>query len=167
VNKIELSTHIQAPIERCFDLARSVELHRISMKANKEITIAGVQNGLLELNQKVLWQATFLGLRQNGKSKLTNLSAPYYFTLETESELMPHIIHDHFLYDIGMETIMIDHLYYKIPLGILGETANILFIKRYMTQLLQQRTETIREYAETEKWREILIEPKLELSIVC
>jgi len=42
MNKIELYTHIHAPIDRCFDLARSIDLQKLSVKATNEVAIAGV-----------------------------------------------------------------------------------------------------------------------------
>lgn len=36
MTKIELTTAIKAPIERCFDLARSVDLHKVSMQHSRE-----------------------------------------------------------------------------------------------------------------------------------
>lgn len=45
--RIELTTHIDAPRLRVFDLARSVDLHIASTAASKETVIAGVNKGLM------------------------------------------------------------------------------------------------------------------------
>jgi|SRR5215470_17017833 len=55
--RIELRFHIAAPPERCFDLARSVELHTRSTSSTGERVIAGRTSGLLELNDEATWEA--------------------------------------------------------------------------------------------------------------
>jgi hypothetical protein len=53
-------------------------------------------------------------------------------------------------------TIMIDILNFETPYGIIGRWANAIFLKRYLQNFLEQRNNTIKEYAETEKWKVIL-----------
>jgi len=43
--RIELTTRIAAPIERCFDLCRSIDLHMASTNWTGEKAIAGVTSG--------------------------------------------------------------------------------------------------------------------------
>lgn len=167
MNKIELSTHINAPIDRCFDLARSIDLHKISVKQTREQAVGGVTSGLIGLNQRVLWQATHLGVRQTMEVKISKFTPPFFFTDEMVNGIFKSMLHDHFFYDIGNETVMIDHFYYMPPMGLLGEAANLIFLKRYLTKLLSQRNEIIREYAEGEKWKDVLPAPMMEVSIVC
>jgi len=165
MNKIELSTHINAPIQRCFDLARSIDLHKISVSHTHEEAVGGVTKGLIGLNQRVLWQATHMGVRQSMEVKISKFSPPFFFTDEMVSGIFNSMSHDHFFYDIGDETVMIDHFYYDTPLGLLGEAVNLIFLKGYLIKLLTKRNETIREFAETDKWMEVLPVPKLEAII--
>ncbi len=46
---IELSTGIRAPIERVFDLARSIDAHVASTGQTRERAVAGRTSGLIEL----------------------------------------------------------------------------------------------------------------------
>jgi hypothetical protein len=69
MTQIELSTHINAPIGRCFDLARSIELHVESTKQTGERAIAGRTSGLIELGESVTWRAKHFGIWQNLTSK--------------------------------------------------------------------------------------------------
>jgi ligand-binding SRPBCC domain-containing protein len=167
MNKIELSTFIEAPIERCFDLARSIDLHKISVQQTQEVAIGGVTSGLIGPNQKVLWQATHLGFRQTLETQISKFTRPFFFTDEMVSGVFKTMIHDHFFYVMNKDTVMIDHFYYEAPLGLIGEAADIIFLKRYLTKLLTQRNETIKQYAESGKWMEILPVPITEPSIVC
>lgn len=55
--RIELTTRVSAPPERCFDLARSVDLHAHAAAATGERAVAGVTRGLLGPGQEVTWRA--------------------------------------------------------------------------------------------------------------
>ncbi|MBP9924955.1 MAG: SRPBCC family protein [Cyclobacteriaceae bacterium] len=156
MNKIELTTFIKAPIEICFDLARSVDLHKISFQQTKEDAVGGVTSGLIGPNQKVLWQATHLGIRQTLETKISKYTPPFFFTSEMVSGFFKNMIHDHFFYVMGEDTVMVDHFYYESPLGILGDAADILFLKGYFIRLLEKRNEILKLYAETEKWMEFI-----------
>ncbi|WP_367179882.1 hypothetical protein [uncultured Psychroserpens sp.] len=43
---------------------------------------------------------------------------------------------------------MIDTFYFQSPFGILGKIVNVLFLKRYMTNLLVTRNTFLKEKAE-------------------
>lgn len=58
--RIELTTRVAAPRDRCFDLARSVELHVRSTAATGERAVAGRTTGLLELGDEVTWRGRTL-----------------------------------------------------------------------------------------------------------
>lgn len=68
---IEIKTEIQAPIEMCFDLARSVEMHLRSTASTGERAVGGVMTGLMNLNDEVTWEAIHLGIRQRLTSRIT------------------------------------------------------------------------------------------------
>jgi hypothetical protein len=59
---LEDLTVIHAPIERCFDLARSVEVHLAGNVHSGESAkaIAGVTSGLVGLAERVTWRAKLL-----------------------------------------------------------------------------------------------------------
>lgn len=78
---LEEHTIISAPVERCFDLARSVEVHLAGNIHWGEAAVAscGVTSGLIGLSQSVTWQARHFGIRQHLTSKITALERPTYF----------------------------------------------------------------------------------------
>ena len=49
--RIETTTLINAPIEICFNLARSVDLHKISTSKTKEYVVNGRKKGLIEIDE--------------------------------------------------------------------------------------------------------------------
>lgn len=76
---IKLTTEIQAPLERAFDLARSVELHIASTAHTGERAVAGVTSGLMALGQEVTWRARHFGTWQHLTSRITAFVRPFHF----------------------------------------------------------------------------------------
>ena len=83
---IHLTTFIAAPIERVFDLSRSIDLHKRSMIDSIEEAIAGVTSGLIELGQTVTWKAKHLLKTRYLKSKITAMDRPNSFVDEQVSD---------------------------------------------------------------------------------
>jgi ligand-binding SRPBCC domain-containing protein len=146
---IVLSTRINAPVERCFDLSRSIDLHTDSMKHTGEKAIAGRTSGLIELNETVTWEAKHFGVRQTLTSKITEFDYPNYFVDEQVSGAFKSFRHEHRFVQQPGRTLMTDIFSFESPLGILGRLANALFLKSYMKRLLQKRNEIIKQAAES------------------
>ncbi|SIQ33497.1 hypothetical protein SAMN05421797_1011432 [Maribacter ulvicola] len=64
--------------------------------------------------------------------------------------------HEHHFENQPNGTLMTDYFDYQFPLGFLGKIADSLFLKKYMTDLLAKRNFTIKEFAESDKWKQIL-----------
>jgi hypothetical protein len=56
---IRLSTPIDAPPERVFDLARSIDQHTRSLDWTGEEPVAGRMSGLIGLGETVAWRGTW------------------------------------------------------------------------------------------------------------
>jgi hypothetical protein len=78
---LEELTLIRAPIERCFDLARSVEAHLAGNVHCGEQAVAagGVTSGLVGLGQRVTWRAKHFGVWHQLTSEITQMDRPAYF----------------------------------------------------------------------------------------
>ena len=153
---IELTTRINASIEIVFDLSISVDLHKLSTQQTNEEAIAGVTSGLMKLNDTVTWCAKHLGFYQKLTTKITQYDRPKSFTDEMVQGIFKSMKHEHHFYDDENGTIMKDDFRYVSPLGFLGKIADELFLKKYLTRFLIQRNEMIREYAESDKWKELI-----------
>ena len=103
---IELSTHINAPLERCFDLARSIDLHIISTKQTGEQAIAGRTSGLIELGETVTWRAKHFGVWQTLTSKITHFDHPNSFTDEMVEGAFKSFRHEHLFYAVNHQTVI-------------------------------------------------------------
>lgn len=150
---IILKTLINAQIERCFDLSRSIDLHVQSMKASGEKAIAGKTNGLIKLHESVTWRAKHFGLYFEMTNKITAMDYPNSFTDEMMRGPFKKLHHQHLFKTIGTQTDMTYIFEFKAPLGILGWLAEKLFLTRYMKLLLVERNEVIKREAEGDKRR--------------
>ena len=154
--KIKLETEINAPQKIVFDLSRSIDLHKISTKETNEEAIAGVTSGLIGENQSVTWRAKHFGIYQNLTSKITEFKLPDYFVDEMEKGIFKRFRHEHIFKEFENKTLMVDIFDYESPWGILGKIADKLFLEKYMKSLLEIRNETIKDFAESDKWRKVL-----------
>ena len=153
---INLTTEINAPIEICFDLSRSIDLHKHSMEHTGEEAIAGRTSGLIEDSEFVTWQAKHFGVTQYLTSKISNFRKPYIFRDEQTKGIFDFFRHDHIFEEKDGKTVMTDVFEYRAPFGFLGNIADGLFLQKYMTNLLLQRNKVIKEVAESDKWKEVL-----------
>ena len=153
---IVLETIIEAPLERCFDLSRSVDLHMISTAHTSEKAVAGICEGLIGPGQSVTWQARHFGVVQYLTSKITEYERPHRFVDEMQQGIFKDFRHVHLFAVAGGSTLMKDIFDYTSPLGVIGGLADRLFLKNYMTRLLIRRNEVIKHYAETILWKDVL-----------
>ena len=153
---IHLTTFVAAPPERVFDLARSIDLHRKSMAHTAEEAIAGTTSGLIGLDETVTWRAKHLMKNRILKSRITKMERPLSFTDEMVTGDFKSMRHEHHFKRIDNGTLMIDLLHFETPYGGLGRLVNQLYLTRYLRNLLETRNHSIKEYAESEKWKFIL-----------
>tara|TARA_R110000796_G_scaffold252645_2_gene390231 strand:- start:91710 stop:92186 length:477 start_codon:yes stop_codon:yes gene_type:complete len=153
---IRIEMAINAPIQRCFDLSRSIDLHQISTIQTKERAIAGKTEGLINLNETVTWQAKHFGITQKLTSQITAFNSPHYFVDEMVKGAFKSFKHEHHFEECNGQTLVTDKFDYTSPLGILGWLFDKIVLEKYMFKLLYKRNQVIKEYAESEKWKQVL-----------
>ncbi len=153
---IELQTTIHAPIQRCFDLSRSIDLHAESMSHTHEKPIAGRTSGLIGKHETVTWSAKHFGITQQLTSLITDVVSPTYFADEMVKGAFKRFRHEHHFSEKDGITMLIDIFDYTSPFGPFGQLFDVLILKNYMRDLLIKRNEVLKAYAETEKWRQFL-----------
>ena len=159
---LEEVTRIRAPQERCFDLARSVEVHLAGNihYGEQAIAMAGVTSGLIGSGQRVTWRARHFGLRHRLTSEITVMDRPRYFRDVMIRGPFRSMEHDHYYRSLSTkETEMRDVFRFTAPFGILGRLVERPVLRDYMRALLRERNAVIRELAESEAWRRYLLEP--------
>jgi len=155
---IELETVIKSSnIEVVFDLIRSIDLHQVSTRKTNEKAISGRISGLIELGETVTWRAKHLGFYQELTSIITDFESPIFFADEMYEGIFKNFRHEHYLRKENHDVVVRDVFQYTSPLGILGKVADVLFLKSYMKRFLMERNQVIKEFAETEKWKEVLV----------
>lgn len=154
---IHLTTFIAAPPPVVFDLSRHIGLHKQSMSAFKEDAVAGTRFGLIEKNETVTWRAKHLFKSRLLRVKITEMKKPEMFTDEQLQGDFKMMKHEHHFKPCDNGTILIDLLHFESPYGLPGQWFNNLFLTKYIKRLLEFRNKTIKEFAESDKWKRLLI----------
>jgi ligand-binding SRPBCC domain-containing protein len=153
---IHLTTFIAAPQERVFDLSRSVDLHKASMKEHDEKIVDGTMSGLMNLEDTVTWTAKHIIKQRRLRIRITKFQRPEYFIDEQDQGDFVMMKHEHFFKSIENGTIMIDQFHFETPRGLIGKLINSIYLEKYMTRLLNERNKMIKQIAESNLWRQYL-----------
>ncbi len=145
---IHLTTKINAPIEKVFDLARSIDFHVESASKTKEKAISRRISGLIELNETVTWKGKHFGFYLKHQSLITAYNYPNHFTDQMVNGHFKSFRHQHIFNTTSSDTEMIDIIEYKIPLGFLGRILNSIAIKNHLTKFLLSRNRSIKLHLE-------------------
>jgi ligand-binding SRPBCC domain-containing protein len=145
---IKLKTLINAPVEQCFNLSRSIDLHLRSMQHHREQAIAGVTGGLIGLHETVTRKARHFGLVFKMTVKITEMQYPAYFVDQMVRGPFKWFRHYHAFQPHDDGTLMLDEFVFRSPLGWLGKIVDNWLLKKYLHQLLAQRNQVIKQVAE-------------------
>lgn len=119
----------------------------------REVAVAGVTHGLIGLGEEVTWEATHFAIRQRLTSRITVYRRPFHFRDSQVQGAFKRFDHDHLFSEVEGGTLMRDLFDFEAPFGVLGKVAEMAYLKRYMTGLLERRNKLIREVAEQEAFR--------------
>jgi hypothetical protein len=138
-------------------ISAPIVVHKESMSKHKEERSRN-EFGFDRKDETVTWRgkAPFFKTRLM-RSKITAMKKPDMFTDEQVQGDFKAMKHEHHFKPCENGTIVIDLFHFESPYGILGEWFNSLYLTNYMKRLLEQRNKTIKEFAETEKWKRLLI----------
>lgn len=153
---IQLDTTINAPIDICFDLSRSINLHQFTTKRTNEKAIAGKTSGLIEKNEFVTWEATHFFIRQKLTTKIIEMARPNTFVDIMTDGAFKSMWHRHSFIRKNDDTIMIDDFKYETPFGVCGKIFDTVILKKYMEDLLKERNAIIKSVAESGEWKNYL-----------
>lgn len=140
--------YIKAPIEKCFDLARDVEVHTKTTSKTNERAVGGTTSGLLELGDTVTWEAVHFGIKQRLTAQIIEMEKPNRFVDIMVKGAFHSFVHTHQFMEQGEGTIMIDQFQYKSPLGLIGVLADKLFLEKYMRKFIISRANELKKIAE-------------------
>lgn len=150
---IELTTEIRAPIERVFDLARSIDLHVKTASGSDERAVSGVTTGLIGLDQEVTWEARHFGVVQRLTVRITEYDRPRRFCDSMVRGAFRRLDHEHLFEERSDVTLMMDKFDFASPMGALGRIVDRVFLADYLKKFLLQRGQIIKNVAESDEWR--------------
>jgi len=144
VAAFELSTWIASPVEVCFDLSRSIDLHLESMLTSRERAVGGITSGLIGEGEEVTWEARHFGVIWRMTSRITEFDPPHFFVDQMVRGPFRSFRHEHRFEREGAGTRMTDLVEYAAPLGALSNP----WVGWYLRRLVGQRNATICRRAE-------------------
>lgn len=153
---IELETQIRAPLERVFDLSRSIDAHTFSASDSDEKAVAGTTSGLIGLGETVTWEARHFGITQRLTVEIVEFDRPTRFVDQMVSGAFASMRHTHCFDNDGSMTIAKDKFQFSAPFGLLGRLVERLFLTRYMTRFLLRRNQALKDLAESGEWQRFL-----------
>jgi ligand-binding SRPBCC domain-containing protein len=155
--KLCAEIEIQAGAERCFDLARSVDLHVASSTLIKGRAVAGRTSGLAELHDKTTWSARFFGLRFQLTTEIVELRRPEAFSDVLCDGLFRHFGHLYTFRRIAPAvTMMRDDFSFESPGGPAGRALDSYLLRRHMHAQLDYRARYIKRVAESDDFLRFL-----------
>lgn len=146
--RFECTERIEAPIERVFDVALSVDAHADSMTKYEEMAVAGTTNGLIQLGEDVTWRARHFGVWWTMTSRITELDRPNSFVDEQVSGPFARYRHEHRFTKVAGGTRMVDSVSFEAPFGPAGLLVERVLLKRYVRNLIEERNVYLKAEAE-------------------
>lgn len=153
---IILQTSIKAPAQRCFDLSRSIDLHKAASGPTAEEAIAGITHGLINEGETVTWRARHFGVIQTMTTIIADVRPPHFFISRMKEGPFKRIEHRHIFKEEGEHTLMIDEFDFEAPFGVPGKIFSWMVLHRYMKRFLEERNRNIKRIAESEEWKKYL-----------
>jgi ligand-binding SRPBCC domain-containing protein len=132
-------TESQLPVERLFNLARSIDAHVESQRTSGERAVAGVTSGLIGEGQEVTWRARHFGIPLTMTSRITCLDFPRSFADEQVKGPFKAFRHVHEFTATATGSMMVDRVEFTAPLGVLGRAVERLFLALYLERLIARR----------------------------
>lgn len=153
---IHLTSMIHAPVERVFDLARSVSLHKALMRKYRDGKVEGGTNGFMEIGDVIRWSRYYLGRKRTIEVKIRSMETPSAFGSILVRGSMASLRHEHFFKPIQNGTLLIDLLEYTPAFGLLGRWMDRRFIQPQLRKHLEKKNQLIKQYAESDQWKVVI-----------
>jgi ligand-binding SRPBCC domain-containing protein len=155
MERIRLTTWMDAPMERCFKLATSIDLHlEAAEKETREKVIGGVASGLIGEGSTVRWRGRHLGRWRTHTSKVDGWRPFTYFREVMIDGPFARFEHEHHFALMDDGTRMRDEIQFAAS-GLMARMTEKL-ARRHLIAVLQRRNALIKRAAESEEWRRYL-----------
>ena len=150
---IRSTTMVNAPMERCFKLAVSIDL---MMASGDYEAVAGVTSGLIGPGDTVTWQYRRL-VRKGHHQSMIEVWHPYTHFREIMIDgPFKSYEHDHHFAVMNDATRIRDEIRFSAASGLLGRLREKHIVQRNLTKLLHQRNALLKQVAESDRWHDFL-----------
>ena len=155
-----MTTFIAAPVERCFRLSLSIDLHLASTPGER--AIAGVTSGLIRNGEHVTWSGRHFGLRLKHESVIDGWRPFSYFRDTMVRGVFRSFQHEHHFAAMDDGTRLRDEIRFSAPLGPLGRLAERR-VRAHLVKFLRRRNDMLQRVAQSgEGWQRYLDGPPIE-----
>jgi ligand-binding SRPBCC domain-containing protein len=154
---IHLTSCIHAPVDRVFNLSRSISLHKAVIRKYDHGNIdGGGSEGLMKQGDKIRFQLKLMGARRALVTQMEHLDFPKEFSSALVSGPFKSLHHQHHFKSIDNGTLLIDLLEYEPAFGLAGKMADAMIIRSFLKKYLEAKNKLIKQYAEGEKWKVVI-----------
>jgi len=158
---IRLGTWIDAPVERCFLLSLSVDLHVATALSTRDKTSAGATERTIGEGDTLTFKGRHFGVRWRHTSVIEKLRPHSYYRDVMISGPFRYFEHDHHFAPMDDGTRMRDEVRFSASGGFLGHLRTRMFLRKQLKAFLMERNAMIKRLAESEDWHKYL-EQRLE-----
>ncbi|HEV2709972.1 MAG TPA: SRPBCC family protein [Edaphobacter sp.] len=151
---IRVTTWMDAPMQRCFELATSIDLHLASAAQTHETAIGGVTSGLIGEGETVVWRGRHFGRWLTHTSKVDGWRPYTYFREVMTEGWFRRFEHEHHFAVMDDGTRMRDEIRFSAS-GMMGKLMEKI-ARRHLIGMLRRRNALIKRAAESEEWRRYL-----------
>jgi ligand-binding SRPBCC domain-containing protein len=156
MESIRLGTWIDAPVERCFLLSLSVDLHVATARSTREKTGARAMEGMIAEGETLTFKGRHFGMRGRHTSLIEKLRPHSYYRDVMISGPFKHFEHDHHFAAMDDGTRMRDEIRFSAGAGLLGRLATRMFLRKRLKAFLIERNIMIKRLAESDDWHKYL-----------
>ncbi len=150
---ISETTHVNAPIDRCFLLATSIKFVGRTLKMRP---LEHHATGLIGPNDQVIWHGWKFGLPQVHETLITAYERPHYFQDTMGRGRFKRYQHELTLTEIDGHTLLHDKIRFSLPLGWAGDAVAKYVMVPYIARMVHLHLQLLKRAAETDGWRQFL-----------
>jgi ligand-binding SRPBCC domain-containing protein len=133
---IRVGTWIDAPVERCFLLSLSVDLHVASARSTPEEANGGMMEGTIGEGDTLTFKGRHFGVRWRHTSLIEKLRPHSYYRDVMVAGPFQHFEHDHHFAAMDDGTRMRDEVRFSARWGLLGRLATRTVLRKRLKAFL-------------------------------
>jgi hypothetical protein len=148
---IRITKMVKAPMDRCFQLSRSIDLRRVSGSLNTE-PVAGPTSGLIRSGDSVTWRRSSFLKSSDHTTVLDVFRQPSYYNEVMVEGPYKSYEHDHHFAPFNDGTRIREEIRLVLPYGWLGRIAARLYLRKRIVRQLEQQIAKLKQVAESDEW---------------